>query len=157
MSYTRYTKPSYIRNHLIKRFPFIAYLFKHAESPYFSARLTYTFLFCYITPFYETILLNLMYQEGPHYCFQHLSNMCYAYNLTCVKPSLLFKFKIHIATKDIKYGKCPKLCTSKLAIKWHVQTVQTQIRLFLRSSLIRVHTICNSIKYLRNTYIKSIF
>ena len=38
---------------------------------------------------------------------------------------------------------------AKLLTKWHMATVQTQIRLFLRSSLIRVYNVCQSIKYFR--------
>ena len=37
-----------------------------------------------------------------------------------------------------------KFCGLKFLIKWHVQTLQTHIKL---SSLIRVFTVCHSIKY----------
>ena len=39
-----------------------------------------------------------------------------------------------------------KFQTPKCLIKWQTQTVQTQIRLFQRSSLIRVYTVCHSTK-----------
>ena len=37
-----------------------------------------------------------------------------------------------------------KFCAPIFLTKWHMQTVQTQIRLLLRSSLIRVYTVCPS-------------
>ena len=40
-----------------------------------------------------------------------------------------------------------KFRTPKFIINWHMQTVQIQIRLLLRSSLIRIYTVCHFIKY----------
>ena len=43
----------------------------------------------------------------------------------------------------------------KCLMNWHVQTVQTQIRLLLRSSLIRVYTVCHSTEHFnRQLHIK---
>ena len=42
-----------------------------------------------------------------------------------------------------------KFCTLTCLTKSHMQTVQTQIRLLLRSSLIRVYTVCYSTKYFK--------
>ena len=47
-----------------------------------------------------------------------------------------------------------KFRTPKCLTKWHMQTVQTQIRLLHRSSLIRVYTVCNSTKHFKNSCVK---
>ena len=45
--------------------------------------------------------------------------------------------------------------TPKCLTKWHMQIVQTQIKLFLRSSLNRVFIVCHSTKHLRDRCLQS--
>ena len=55
-------------------------------------------------------------------------------------PQLLFLCTVSFTVNVLKFR------TLKCLIKWHMQTVQTQIRLLLWSSLIRVYTVCHSTK-----------
>ena len=48
-----------------------------------------------------------------------------------------------------------KFQTPKCLTKWHMQPVQTQIRLLLKESLIRVYTVCHLLSILRSKRIKS--
>ena len=48
-----------------------------------------------------------------------------------------------------------KFQTPKFLIKWHMQTVQTQIRLLLKESLIRVYNVCHFIKHFKKHCINS--
>ena len=53
-------------------------------------------------------------------------------------------------------GKCPEILNTKVSDKWHMQTVQTQIRLLLKEQPDQGLHVCHSTKYfLRNNCAKS--
>ena len=48
--------------------------------------------------------------------------------------------------KCVLNSKCPEILYSKVSDKWHMQTMQTQIK---RNSLIRIYTACYSAMYFK--------
>ena len=90
--------------------------------------------------------------ELPSECFfsldlttvQKASQLLYGES-TSGAPEGLSKTVININNTIQKYGKCPKMLYTNIYDKMTYATVQTQIR--MRSSLIRVFTVCHSTKY----------
>ena len=88
------------------------------------------------------------FNDYPHHMFSWWNKK----NIYLIAPLIWSYMYVHCLTlwaDCIVTVNVLKFRTQKLLIKWHMQTEQTLIRLLLRSSLIRVYTVCHSTKYFK--------